>query len=132
MASFKELMKQKSERQSALILASVCMALLAVVVVAIVPRTQQFLIQLLTGWKGLLYLLAAGVLLTLWLRVLGLSGKSLRYAIIILIFTIVCIWLYINIDLVWNSMVNTLGLWPTIIIALLGAVGIWIIVHMLL
>ena len=132
MASFKELMKQKSERQSALILASVCMALLVVVVVAIVPRTQQFLIQLLTGWKGLLYLLAAGVLLTLWLRVLGLSGKSLRYAIIILIFTIVCIWLYINIDLVWNSMVNTLGLWPTIIIALLGAVGIWIIVHMLL
>ena len=131
MASFRELMKKKSERQAILILVSVCLALLGIVV-ACIPRFQVFLLRILTGGMGLVYLLAASVLLTGWLLILGLHGKALRYALLILIFTILCIWLAINIDLVWNSMVHTLGLWPTILIVLLGAIGLWVLIYWLL
>ena len=128
MASFKELMKKKSERQAVLILISVCLALLAIVVVAIFPPIQHFLLRLITGRMGLVYLLVAGVLLLGWFLILGARGKTLRYALLILIFTILCIWMAINMDLVWDSMISTLGLWPTIIIGLLGAFGIWFLV----
>ena len=131
MASFRELMKKKSERQALLILGPACLALLGIVVVACVPRVQVFLLRILSGGMGLVYLLAASVLLTGWLLILGLHGKALRYALIILIFTILCIWLAINMDLVWNSMVHTLGLWPTILIVLLGAIGLWVLIYWL-
>ncbi len=131
MASFRELMKKKSERQALLILGSACLALLGIVVVACVPRVQDFLLRILSGGMGLVYLLAASVLLTGWLLILGLHGKTLRYALIILIFTILCIWLAINMDLVWNSMVHTLGLWPTILMVLLGAIGLWVLIYWL-
>ena len=122
-------MKEKSERQTILVLVSACLALLGIVVVACVPRVQDFLLQILSGGMGLVYLLAAGVLLTGWFLILGFRGKALRYALLILIFTILCIWLAINIDLVWNSMVHTLGLWPTILIVLLGAIGLWVLIY---
>ena len=131
MASFRELTKKKSERQVLLILVSVCLALLGIVV-ACFPRVQVFLLRILTGGMGLVYLLAAGVLLTIWFLILGFRGKALRYALLILIFTILCIWLAINLDLVWNAMVNTFGLWPTILIVLLGTIGVWFVIKVLL
>jgi hypothetical protein len=131
MASFRELMKKKSERQALLILGSACLTLLGIVVVACVPRVQDFLLRILSGGMGLVYLLATSVLLTGWLLILGLHGKALRYALLILIFTILCIWLAINMDLVWNSMVHTLGLWPTILMVLLGAIGLWVLIYWL-
>ena len=132
MASFKELMKDKNERQAILILVSVCLALVGIAVIAIIPQVQAFFLRLLTGGKGLLYLLAAGILLTGWFLILGVRGKTLRYALLILVFTLLCLWLAINLDLVWNSMVHTIGLWPTIIIVLLGAIGVWLIIWMFL
>lgn len=132
MASFKELMKDKTERQAILLLVSVCLALVGIAVIAIIPQVQAFFLQLLTGGKGLLYLLAAGVLLTGWFLILGVRGKAFRYALLILVFTLLCLWLAINLDLVWNSMVHTIGLWPTIIIVLLGAIGVWLIIWMFL
>ncbi len=132
MASFKELMKDKTERQAILLLVSVCLALVGIAVIAIIPQVQAFFLRLLTGGKGLLYLLAAGVLLTDWFLILGVRGKAFRYALLILVFTLLCLWLAINIDLVWNSMVHTIGLWPTIIIVLLGAIGVWLIIWMFL
>ena len=132
MASFKELMKDKNERQAILILVSVCLALVGIAVIAIIPQVQAFFLRLLTGGKGLLYLLAAGILLTGWFLLLGVRGKALRYALLILVFTLLCLWLAINLDLVWNSMVHTIGLWPTIIIVLLGAIGVWLIIWMFL
>ena len=132
MASFKELMKDKSERQAFLILFSACLALAGIAVILIVPQVQLFFLRLLTGGKGLLYLLGAAVLLTGWFLILGLHGKALRYALLILVFTCLCIWLAINLDLVWNSMVHTIGLWPTIIIVLLGAIGVWLVIYLFL
>ena len=132
MASFKELMKDKTERQAILILVSVCLALVGIAVIAIIPQVQAFFLRLLSGGKGLLYLLGAGILLTGWFLLLGVRGKALRYALLILVFTLLCLWLAINLDLVWNSMVHTIGLWPTIIIVLLGAIGVWLIIWMFL
>ena len=132
MASFKELMKDKNERQAILILVSVCLALVGIAVIAIIPQVQAFFLRLLTGGKGLLYLLAAGILLTGCFLILCVRGKALRYALLILVFTLLCLWLAINLDLVWNSMVHTIGLWPTIIIVLLGAIGVWLIIWMFL
>ena len=132
MASFKELMKDKTERQAILLLVSVCLALVGIAVIAIIPQVQAFFLRLLTGGKGLLYLLAAGILLTGWFLILGVRGKALRYALLILVFTLLCLWLAINLDLVWDSMVHTIGLWPTIIIVLLGAIGVWLIIWMFL
>lgn len=132
MASFKELMKDKNERQAILILVSVCLALVGIAVIAIIPQVQSFFLRLLTGGKGLLYLLAAGILLTGWFLILGVRGKAFRYALLILVFTLLCLWLAINLDLVWDSMVHTIGLWPTIIIVLLGAIGVWLIIWMFL
>ena len=132
MASFKELMKDKTERQAILILVSICLALVGIAVIAIIPQVQAFFLRLLTGGKGLLYLLGAGILLTGWFLLLGVRGKALRYALLILVFTLLCLWLAINLDLVWNSMVHTIGLWPTIIIVLLGAIGVWLIIWMFL
>ena len=132
MASFKELMKDKNERQAILILVSVCLALVGIAVIAIIPQVQAFFLRLLSGGKGLLYLLAAGILLTGWFLLLGVRGKALRYALLILVFTLLCLWLAINLDLVWDSMVHTIGLWPTIIIVLLGAIGVWLIIWMFL
>lgn len=131
MASVKESKKKKSGGQVTLILVTVCLALLGIVV-ACIPRVQVFLLRILSGGMGLVYLLAAGVLLTGWLLILGFRGKALRYALLILIFTILCIWLVINFDLVWNSMVHTLGLWPTIFIVLLGAIGAWLVIKVFL
>ena len=132
MASFKELMKDKTERQAILILVSVCLALVGITVIAIIPQVQSFFLRLLSDGKGLLYLLAAGILLTGWFLLLGVRGKALRYALLILVFTLLCLWLAINLDLVWDSMVHTIGLWPTIIIVLLGAIGVWLIIWMFL
>lgn len=132
MSSFKELMKDKTERQAILILVSVCLALVGIAVIAIIPQVQAFFLRLLTGGKGLLYLLGAGILLTGWFLLLGVRGKALRYALLILVFTLLCLWLAINLDLVWDSMVHTIGLWPTIIIVLLGAIGVWLIIWMFL
>ena len=132
MASFKELMKDKTERQAILILVSVCLALVGITVIAIIPQVQSFFLRLLSDGKGLLYLLAAGILLTGWFLLLGVRGKALRYALLILVFTLLCLWLAINLDLVWDSMVHTIGLWPTIIIVLLGAIGVWLVIWMFL
>ena len=131
MATFKELMKKKEERQATLILISVCLALLTIVVVAVSPSIQHFLLRLITGGMGLVYLLVAAALLTGWFLILGFRGKALRYALLILFFTIVCIWMAVNLDLVWDSMVHTIGLWPTIILGLLGAIGLWYIIMIL-
>ena len=96
------------------------------------PFAQVWLSRVLTGWKGFVYLLGAAVILEAWFLIIGYRGKALLYALGILVFTILCIWLAINFDLVWDSMVSTLGLWPTILIVLFGAIGLWYVIKVLL
>lgn len=96
-----------------------------------VPVVQAFFERVLVGWKGLVYLLGGAVVLEAWFLIIGYRGKALLYALGILVFTILCIWLAINFDMVWDSMVSTLGLWPTIFIVLLGSLGLWFVIKVL-
>ena len=98
----------------------------------LIPYLQAWFERVLTGWRGLVYLLGGAFVLEAWFLILGYRGKALLYALGILVFTILCIWLALNFDLVWDSMVNTIGLWPTILIVLFGALGLWFVIKVVL
>ena len=124
--------KTKTQRQASGTLVAIGLVVLGVIVCLVIPMFQDKVKEALVGWKGLVYLLGAGFVLEVWFLIIGYRGKALLYALGILVFTILCIWLAINFDLVWDSMVNTLGLWPTILIVLLGALGLWFVITVLL
>ena len=124
--------KTKTQRQASGTLVAIGLVVLGVIVCLVIPMFQDKVKEALVGWKGLVYLLGAGFVLEVWFLIIGYRGKALLYALGILVFTILCIWLAINFDLVWDSMVNTLGLWPTIFIVLFGALGLWFVIKVLL
>ena len=124
--------KTKTQRQASGTLIAIGLVVLGVIVCLVIPAFQDRVKEALVGWKGLVYLLGAALVLEAWFLILGFRGKALLYALGILVFTILCIWLAINFDLVWDAMVNTLGLWPTILIVLLGALGLWFVIKVLL
>ena len=124
--------KTKTQRQASGTLVAIGLVVLGVIVCLVIPMFQDKVKEALVGWKGLVYLLGAGFVLEVWFLIIGYRGKALLYALGILVFTILCIWLAINFDLVWDSMVNTLGTWPTILIVLLGALGLWFVIKVLL
>ena len=124
--------KKKTDRQAYGILLAIGLVVVGVATYFLIPYAQAWFNKILTGWKGLVILLGAAVVLEGWFLILGFRGKALLYALGILLFTILCIWLAINFDLVWDAMVNTLGLWPTILIVLLGALGLWFVIKVLL
>jgi hypothetical protein len=121
----------KTQRQASGTLVAIGLVVLGVIVCLVIPVFQDKVKAAIIGWKGLVYLLGAGFVLEAWFLIIGYRGKALLYALGILVFTILCIWLAVNFNLVWDSMVNTLGLWPTIIITLLGALGLWFVVKVL-
>ena len=123
--------KTKTQRQASGTLAAIGLVVLGVIVCLVIPIFQEKVKEALVGWKGLVYLLGGAFVLEAWFLILGYRGKALLYALGILLFTILCIWLAINFTLVWDSMVNTLGTWPTIIIVLFGCLGLWFIIKVL-
>ena len=122
----------ESDRKGAGIVISIALFIVGVLTYILVPSVMAFFDRVLVGWKGLVYLMAGGLVLEAWFLILGYRGKALLYALGILVFTILCIWLALNFDLVWDSMVNTLGLWPTILVVLLGCLGLWFVIKVLL
>lgn len=124
--------KTKASRKTSGTLVTVSLIILGVIVCITVPFFHDAIVERLAGWKGMVILLGAAFILEIWFLILGYRGKSLLIALGVLIFTILCIWLAINFDLVWDTMVTTLGLWPTILITLLGSIGLWIVIRFLL
>jgi hypothetical protein len=123
--------KTKSQRQSSGTLLTIAFFALGIITYLAVPIVHEFLSHALTGWKGLLYLLGGGGVLFIWFLILGYRGKSLLYAFYVILFTLLCIWLALNFDMIWNGMLSTLGTWPTIFIGLLFALSIWLVGHLL-
>jgi hypothetical protein len=123
--------KDKTDRKTNGTLLAIALVAVGVLSYFAVPAVQTFFERVLSGWKGLVYLLGGALVLEAWFLILGYRGKSLLYALGILLFTMLCIWLALNFDLVWNSMAATLGLWPTIIIVFLGAIGLWFVIKLL-
>ena len=124
--------KTKTQRQASATIIAFLIVALGVLICLCIPSIHEWSLRVLVGWKGLVYLLGAGFVLELWFLIMGYRGKSLLYGLLVILFVIVCIWMAINFDLVWDSMVNTLGIWPTIIITLLGALGVWFVIKVFL
>ena len=123
--------KTKSQRQSSGTLLTIAFFALGLITYLAVPIVHEFLSHALMGRKGLLYLLGGGGVLLIWFLILGYRGKSLLYAFYVILFTLLCIWLALNFDMIWNGMLSTLGTWPTIFIGLLFALSIWLVGHLL-
>lgn len=123
--------KTKSQRQGSGTLVAIGLVVLGVIVCLVIPALQDRVKEALAGWKGLVYLLGGACVLEAWFLIIGYRGKALLYALLILLFTLFCIWLAINFDLVWNSMIHTLGTWPTILIVLLGSLVLWFVFRIL-
>ena len=132
MASSSYKSKKETDRKISGTLIVIALVIVGVVSYFAIPVFQAFLERVLVGWKGLVYLLAGGLVLEAWFLILGFRGKALLYALMVLIVTILCIWLALNFDLVWDSMTHTLGLWPTIFIVLFGTIGLWFVVRFFL
>jgi len=122
----------KTGRQVNGTLFTIALVILGVITYFAVPYVQSFFDRVLAGWKGLVYLLGGALVLEVWFLILGYRGKALLIALGVLLFTILCIWLAINFNLVWDSMINTLGLWPTILIVLFGSLGLWFVIKFFL
>lgn len=123
--------KDKIDRKTGGTLIVIALVVVGFISYFAVPVVQAFFERVLVGWKGLVYLLGGAVVLETWFLILGYRGKALLYALGVLFFTILCIWLALNFDMVWDSMVSTLGLWPTIFIVLLGSLGLWFVIKVL-
>lgn len=124
--------KNKTDRKTNGTLIVIALVVVGVISYFAIPVVQAFMERVLVGWKGLVYLLGGALVLEAWFLLIGYRGKALLYALAILFFTILCIWLALNFDMVWDSMVSTLGLWPTILIVLLGTLGLWFVIRVLL
>lgn len=123
--------KDKIDRKTGGTLIVIALVVVGFISYFAVPVVQAFFERVLVGWKGLVYLLGGALVLEAWFLIIGYRGKALLYALGVLFFTILCIWLAINFDMVWDSMVSTLGLWPTIFIVLLGSLGLWFVIKVL-
>ena len=124
--------KSSTDRQAKGTLLVIGLVVVGVASYFLITYLQAWFDKVLTGWKGLVYLLGGALVLEAWFLIIGYRGKALLYALGILFFTILCIWLAINFNLVWDSMIHTLGTWPTIFIVLLGCLGLWFVIKVFL
>lgn len=124
--------EKKTDRKAYGTMFAIGLVVVGVVSYFFVPFLQVWFERVLHGWKGLVYLLGGAVVLEAWFLIIGYRGKALLYALGILVFTILCIWLAINFNLVWDAMVHTIGLWPTILLVLFGAIGLWYVIKVFL
>lgn len=110
----------------------IAISVLTLLAYFLIPSLTRWLDGVLEGWHGLVYLLGAAMALEAYFLIIGYRGTSLLYALLVIFVTFMCLWMYINFDLIWDSMVSTLGQWPTIFIVLLGAIGLWFVIKIFL
>ena len=123
--------KDKIDRKTGGTLIVIALVVVGFISYFAVPVVQAFFERVPVGWRGMVYLLGGALVLEAWFLILGYRGKALLYALGVLFFTILCIWLALNFDMVWDSMVSTLGLWPTIFIVVLGSLSLWFVIKVL-
>ena len=58
--------------------------------------------------------------------VMGFRGKALGYAIFVIVFTCLCIWLFVNFDELFDWLRDTIGVWWTIAITLVMCAVFWV------
>ena len=104
----------------------VAIIIVAVLLYLFIPAINAWVIRVSKGWQGALYLTGAGIVLGVYYAfVMGFHGKALGYAIGVLIFTSVCIWLIANWGWFTDMLQTHLGTWGMIgvLVALCALVG---------
>lgn len=87
----------------------------AVLLYLFIPAINAWVLRMSRGWQGALYLTGAGVLLALYYALLmGFRGRALGYAIAVILFTAVCIWLLANWEWFTDMLQTHLGTWGMI------------------
>ena len=124
--------RDRSKRQGSGTVLTILLFVIGVGSYFAIPALQTFFTRVLAGPVGLLYLLIAAAVIAGWFWFIGYRGKPLAIAMSILVFVFFCIWMAINFETVWDAMVATIGLWPTIIFGLVLAFGIWVVIYMFL
>ena len=111
-------------------LVPVAVIVVAVLLYLFIPSINAWVIRMSHGWQGAVYLLIAGILLGVYYAlVMRFRGKALAYAIGVIIFTAVCIWLIANWDWFTDLLQTHLGTWGMIGVlqALCALVGLGIL-----
>ena len=108
----------------------VVIIVVAVLLYLFIPTINAWVVRMSRGWQGALYLTGAGILLGVYYAfVMGFRGKALWYAIGVIVFTAICIWLIANWDWFTDLLQTHLGTWGMIgvLLALCALVGLGIL-----
>ena len=103
----------------------------AVLLYLFIPAINAWVLRMSRGWQGALWLLGAGILLGIYYAfVMGFRGKALGYAIAVIVFTAVCIWLIANWEWFTAFLELHLGTWGMIgvLLVIIIIVGIGLLV----
>ena len=105
----------------------VVIVVVAVALYFAMPSIQDFVVRISKGWSGGLILVGAGIFLgCYYAAVMGFRGKALGYAIFVIVFTCLCIWLFVNFDELFDWLRDTIGVWWTIAITLVMCAVFWV------
>ena len=75
----------------------VAIVIVAVLLYLFIPAINEWVLRVSRGWQGALWLVGMSVALALYYALLmGFRGRALGYAIAVILFTAVCIWLLAN------------------------------------
>lgn len=124
--------KTDTQRQSTGSLIVIGFVVIAFMGYHIFPPFQGFCDRVFSEAEGALHMLYVAAGLFLCLFIYGHRGKSLLVWMGIILAVALVLWVGINFDMVWNAMVQTLGLWPTIILGLSGALIFYVLVRLIL
>lgn len=105
------------------------LALAGVITYLAAPQFISFGLKVSQGILGLMVL--GSIALLLWAHfffVMKIRGKTMLYCIAVILFTMMCIWLLANREMVFSWMDQTLGVWGTtgVLLVFCLAVGIFI------
>ena len=104
----------------------VALLLLTACAFGVLPNEKLHLISnwITTPWLALLIFVTAGTAIWLFFYfVVGVRGKGLKYVTIVILFTIICIWLYKNFGFITDFLETNLGTW-----GMIGVLAVLIIV----
>ncbi len=107
----------------------VAIIVVAVLLYLFIPSINAWVLRMSRGWQGALYLTGAGVLLAIYYAwVMRFRGRALAYAIGVILFTVICIWLLANWEWFTTMLETNLGTWGMIgvLLALCLFVGLGI------
>lgn len=108
------------------VLGGVALLLMAACAFGVLPNEKLPLISewITTPWLSLLIFVTAGVAIWLFFYfVVGVRGKGMKYVTIVILFTIMCIWLYKNFGFITDFLETNLGTW-----GMIGVLAVLIIV----